>query len=203
MYRFRQYILGILMFGPILTEQCFASDSANSSNQAASGKNDLEEAVAIGVTAGLLSGVGFSYREFDREGDGHHVGGIFFGDKSDVFVSVGYERLNRISRYDQSALYWYWGGSLYYTYWDSYDCTPVEEKPEEGAANAAVTCKEEPEHTYRFSAGPGLSFEYGMNKGLSVALELPLALSYDWTPPRSTSGLSIFPVPSIVVQYRL
>ena len=86
------------------------------SQSEAKSHSDEDQAVAIGVTAGLLSGVGFSYREFDLQGDGHHIGGIFFGDKSDLFVSVGYERLYRISRYEQSALYWYWGGSVYYTY---------------------------------------------------------------------------------------
>ncbi len=156
---------------------------------------------ALGVTAGLLSGIGFSYRAYDALGDAHHVGGVVYGDENMAFVSTGFERLYRISSYEQSALYWYWGISLYYTYVANESF--CEKDKSASTPDNTVTCSERASSEYRLSAGPGLSFEYGLTKGLSIAAELPLALSVGFTSRDEDRSFSLYPIPSIVLQYRL
>jgi hypothetical protein len=182
--------------GVVVALASVSGAGAARAEEAAAKATAASDQTAIGVTAGLLSGVGFAWRKYYTDGTVNHLGGIAFGDKTSAFANVGYERHTLMASYGESALYSYWGASVYYSDFESMNC-------DDDATKDTVRCERGRERMARVSAGPGLSFVYGVSKGLSAALELPLALSYSYTITTKEGLLSVFPVPAVVLQYRL
>ena len=178
------------------------SVSARAESEGDSGVSEVVQpasGAAVGITAGLLTGVGFSYRDYSDPDTVKHYGGIFYGDKETFFINFAHERLYPLSRHGKSTLSWFWCSSIYYTFEKFRYC---EEKNEESGEIEFKQCAANASD-YRISFGPGLSFEIGTTKGMSLVLELPLSLSYSFVTPTEESGLSVYPIPAIVCQYHL
>jgi hypothetical protein len=154
---------------------------------------------AIGITAGLLTGIGFSYRDYSDLNQVKHFGGIFYGDDETFFVNFAHERLYPLARHGSSSFSWFLGSSVYYTFSKNSVCESKNKETGELEFNSCEVNSSD----YRISVGPGLSFELGIRKGMSLVLELPLSLSYSFSSQSKESGISVYPIPAIVWQYHL
>ncbi len=143
---------------------------------------------ALGITAGLISGLGFVYRRYaSDESVAHHFGGVAFLDNQTGFFNFGYEYLAYIAQYDKSRLAWVTGVSNFF-------------------ANDSF------ERWNLFSVGSGIALENGEKRGISVVFELPLSFSADYTKVRAQSAATeetkdgvkfkLQPIPSLMLIYR-
>ncbi len=120
----------------------------------------------IAFTAGMLSGMGFAYRLYETHDKAHHIAGIMFGDTNSFESNLGYMNLNKMREYENSALYWLWGGSVFYA-----------------------------THKKSINVGSGFGMEFWLKPtGVRLAFELPLTVSTSFFDNETNFG--IWPIPS-------
>lgn len=153
----------------------------------------------LGVTAGLLSGLGFSYRQYFMDKIGYKISGIAFFDQSQMFSDIGLQGMVVISENSWLRFYALAGISNFTTrrtsnsnYNDNpqpmnnYDYNNVFIPPRYSSNT----------ETYN-SIGAGIGIELGrQEQGISVALELPLTFSF-----RNLSLYSFYPIPQLSLLY--
>ncbi len=97
----------------------FASETSQMTESAAVSdrKSDAEKTKrAVGVTAGLISGVGFAFRAYsDNEENAHHFGGVAFAQPNEVSFNLGYEYLSYLAQFGKSRLAWFTGVSNFFS----------------------------------------------------------------------------------------
>ncbi len=143
---------------------------------------------AIGVSAGLLSGIGFAYRTYaPDEESANHFGGIAYGDDQTLFFNLAYEHLNYLSQFGKSRLAWFSGVSNFFLHDTS--------------------------ETWNLSSvGAGIAFEYGEKKGFNLIFELPLSFGVEYQKIPASSQLDkansenikfkMSPIPAGMLLYR-
>ena len=155
-----------------------------------------QDNIAIGVGAGLLSGIGFIFRSYSpNNSNAHHFGGIVYGQKNNFEINLSYQRLNLISKFEESKLYFFVGGSTFYSYSKNDYYTQLPDKL------GNIPSRETETVDKIVNLGIGLSFEYGGNKGLNYIFELPLSLQMSLD--NSNNDFRIYPIPSVILQYRI
>ncbi len=164
--------------------------------------NEIEEEKnykGIGITAGLLSGLGFSYRQYFGDKFGVKATGMGYFDQTHTFGNLGIQGMYVLSENDWLRFYALIGISNFstrrnnynnYSY-PSYDSSPPDKDyvyiPSRVSSNV---------ETYN-SIGAGIGIELGrLSQGLSFAIELPLLATF-----RNTTINSFYPVPSLSVIY--
>jgi hypothetical protein len=143
---------------------------------------------AVGVTAGLISGVGFAFRTYsDNEENAHHFGGVAFAQQQEVFFNLGYEYLSYLAQFGKSRLAWFTGMSNFFSRdaFETWNLTNI---------------------------GTGIAFEYGEKKGFNVAFELPLSVGVRYqkngqlpaSGEQDADGVSyqMLPIPAVMLLYR-
>ena len=137
----------------------------------------------LGLCAGMVSGHGFSYRYFPREGWGWNLGGLYVKSEDFSYFKLGVEPLYILHRDRRTALYLV-GGISYLalhsvnedSYWDWQTDSWVIDKRREGEQGIAV--------------GFGLGYAVGVER-IWASLELVLAGYHD----------SFWPYPQFAVHY--
>jgi len=156
-----------------------------------------ESQTAVGLTAGLLSGVGFAFRQYQPGGEtAYHIGGLAYGSTDSHFFNIGVEWLKKMSEFDTSRLFWFVGSSFYQSFRRHEDCSHLRHNQDTPMEMRRCSSKHQ-----QISAGGGLSFEYGATQGLSIVAELPLALRVPLD--EGFRKASILPIPALILQYRL
>jgi len=152
----------------------------------------------VGATVGLLSGAGFTYREFFADKFGYKATGIYFFDTSSSYWDVGLQGMWVVNETDWLRLYLlggvsHFGSRRYSNYYYS------ESSPVLDSDNVYIP----PKQTYSSGGdtynniGVGLGIEFWrQNNGVSLALELPLVLSF-----RNFQLNSFYPVPQLSLIY--
>lgn len=147
----------------------------------------------FGMTAGMISGVGLSYRRFFSDTQGMQVGGIVFADNDSAHFNIGAEFLQTIHQSEKTRFYGLAGASMFYNgdNYAEYDPNTGTELPSEWHWD----------RFYNFGAGIGLEMYLG---NVGISLELPISVSFDYD--RTTDGLafdSIYPIPNLSIIYYL
>jgi hypothetical protein len=147
----------------------------------------------LGFTAGLLSGVGIAYRRHFASRWGVQVGGVAFGDKSNLFLSVGVNVMRTLSLTQRIRFYAVFGASTFYSGSEGYTyrtdcgistdpkaCDPVDT----GWQNSAS-----------LNFGAGIGMEFLLAKNLGLALELPITMMLDINDQGVEFG-RVYPIPT-------
>ncbi len=173
----------------------------------------------LGISAGAISGVGFSYRQFFYENYGFKTSAVIYMDDNQNFFNAGLQGIKVLSGNDWLRFYAIGGLSdfsfKYYTY--IYDPVPPEPEPKTTANNGTVTATPAPTEPVKtekpinpkppekkvvfdtyVNLGAGIGIEIGRKEqGLSLAIELPLVLSI-----KNYNKINfIYPIPQISLIY--
>ena len=156
----------------------------------------LESGNGLGFTAGLLSGVGIAYRRHFANKWGVQVGGIAFGDRSNLFASVGVNVMRTLSMTQKVRFYAVFGASTFYTGSEGYDYSTIPAD----CYNSADPKACEPTamgwvNSASLNFGAGLGMEFMLAKNLGLAIELPITVMLDI----NDSGLAfgrVYPIPT-------
>jgi hypothetical protein len=152
-------------------------------------KSDAEKTKrAVGVTAGLISGVGFAFRAYsDNEENAHHFGGVAFAQPNEVSFNLGYEYLSYLAQFGKSRLAWFTGVSNFFS-------------------------RDDFETWNLTNFGTGIAFEYGEKRGFNVAFELPLSVGVRYQKDRQlpfsgerdadSISYQMLPIPAVMLLYR-
>jgi hypothetical protein len=146
----------------------------------------------LGFTAGPVGGIGFAWRRFDEDGAGWQIGGLAVGDRSDVTVILGVQRMHTMRVRRDSRLYTLFG-AMHIRDVDEFDAivAPATFPP---GPPTAIRVRNDNSST---NIGGGLGMSFGDSDGLTVALELPLVLHFD--EDFDFDGLA--PIPQIALVY--
>jgi hypothetical protein len=153
----------------------------------------------LGVTAGLLSGVGFSYRQYFNDNLGFKVSGVAFFDQNQMFADIGLQGMYVFSENNWLRFYALGGVSNYTTKRPSYNNYPYPVPPSDNNSyDSVVIPSRYSSNTDTFnSIGAGIGIELGRQaQGLSLALELPLIVSF-----RNLTLFSFYPIPQLSILY--
>jgi hypothetical protein len=167
----------------------------------------------LGISAGAISGVGFSYRQFFYENYGFKTSAVIYMDDNQNFFNVGLQGIKVLSGNDWLRFYAIGGLSdfsfKYYSY--IYDQVPPVPEPKTTTNNGTTTAPataekpiepKPPEKKVVFDTyvnlGAGIGIEIGRKEqGLSLAIELPLVLSI-----KNYNKINfIYPIPQISLIY--
>ncbi|RZK01668.1 MAG: hypothetical protein EOO43_24110 [Flavobacterium sp.] len=148
----------------------------------------------LGITAGFLSGLGFSYRQYFADRLGFKATGIAFFDQNQTFGNIGLQGMYVLSENDWLRFYGLVGVSNFTTRRANYSYNNPSSTdsdyvyiPSKGSSNFEA---------YN-SVGAGIGIELGrLSQGLSFAIELPVVATF-----RGTSFSSLYPIPSLSVIY--
>lgn len=160
----------------------------------------------LGVSAGAISGVGFSYRQFFGDHYGVKTSAVIYVDDQRSFFDLGLQGLWVLSENDWLRFYVMGGladfavGSTNFrpvaepVLTDSENAVPAVEKP----LPEDLEYEEFRENNNYVNLGAGIGLEIGRKEhGLSLALELPLVFSF-----KNFSKLEyIYPIPQISLIY--
>jgi hypothetical protein len=180
-----------IVLSACLATSAFASDTCQIAETAtvSDKKRDAEKTrQAVGVTAGLISGVGFAFRTYsDNEENAHHFGGVAFAQQQEIFFNLGYEYLTYLAQFGKSRLAWFTGMSNFFS-------------------------RDDFETWNLTNLGTGIAFEYGEKNGFNVAFELPLSVGIRYQKNRrlpdfgeqQADGFSyqMLPIPAVMLLYR-
>lgn len=157
-----------------------------------------------GLTAGLITGLGFAYRRFFTGTHGAQVGGVaLIQQNGNSFANVGAEYLHTISRWQQARLYWLAGASAYYSrqkqyiYRDTVKCPTaslepcVQPDPQEIWVN---------DRYYNFGAGLGIELQKGP---VGFSIELPISMRFRRDSAQGFRFDSLVPIPNVSIVYYL
>ncbi len=73
----------------------------------------LKSVNGLGISAGMVGGLGFSYRYFPREGMGLHTSIIYFGSGENHFFDMAIEPIIMIHNSGRSAVYAVLGAAIF------------------------------------------------------------------------------------------
>ena len=149
----------------------------------------------IGITAGFLSGLGFSYRQYFADRYGVKATGMGFFDQYQTFGNLGIQAMYVFSENSWLRFYGLLGVSNFTTRRNNYT---NYDAPNSNDPNYVYIPSR---GTYNYEAynslGAGIGIELGrLSQGLSFAIELPLVATF-----RNTTLNSFYPVPSLSVIY--
>lgn len=169
------------------------AENADEINEAEQ-KDLIQNYKGLGITAGYLSGLGFTYRQYFADRFGVKVTGLGFFDQYQSFGNIGLQGMYVFSENDWLRFYGLAGVSNFtfkrrdYSYPTSPD--PSSEYvyiPPRGSSN----------YDMYNSFGAGIGIELGrQEQGLSFAIELPIVATF-----KGTNLNSFYPIPSLSVIY--
>lgn len=136
---------------------------------------------AVGIGTGALSGNGFTFRLYHNDQSASHFAGFIVGNSDNLYANVAYEHLFLLTSYKTSRLYWFAGASNH---------TVVEQKLTTSNVNNYL------------AFGPGIGYEWGKEKGFTVAIELPLSFIWAYETSQEVK-LHALPIPSLMLLYRM
>lgn len=164
---------------------------------------------AIGLTAGLITGLGFAYRQFFDNGWGLNVGlaGWVDNPSKSSFANIGAEVMRVLDEGENARFYvlagtsfYYWGEQVYDPgnppAYDPNDPKPTD--PPQGTYSHQDTMR------YNIGAGIGLEWSPGLaakKKNIALAIELPISLMLKQTRGQGVVIDGIRPIPSAAIIY--
>lgn len=150
----------------------------------------------LGFTAGLLSGVGLAYRRHFANKWGVQVGGIAFGDKSSLLLSLGVNVMRTLSMTQKIRFYAVFGASTFYSGSQGYDYAAVPVDCYSSADPKACDPRETGwQNSASLNFGAGIGMEFMLAKNLGLALELPVTVMLDITDTSLVFG-RVYPIPT-------
>lgn len=150
----------------------------------------------LGFTAGLLSGVGLAYRRHFASKWGVQVGGIAFGDKSNLMLSLGVNVMRTLSMTQKIRFYAVFGASTFYSGSQGYDYAAVPVDCHSSADPKACDPRETGwQNSASLNFGAGIGMEFMLAKNLGLALELPVTVMLDITDTSLAFG-RVYPIPT-------
>lgn len=162
--------------------------------------------VGLGVSAGAISGLGFSYREYLSEKIGYKIATVLYNDKDNSFFDAGLQGIYVLSDSDNGWLRFYAIAGVSDFYYKRtnhvYDPVPAPTPTEQNKADLVPTKEIVPrdviETNNYVNFGAGLGLEIGRNKkNLSLSLELPLVIGV-----KNFSKIDYtYPIPQISLIY--
>lgn len=159
---------------------------------------------AAGFTAGLITGLGFAYRQFFANGWGYHVGFGGIGDKNSIDANIGAQVMKVLDETSKARFYLLSGVSTYYS--KSSYTRPVEPyDPNDPSKPTEFETISENRLTYNVGVGLGLEWAPAglANKGVSFSVELPLLIYFDQLNDTGVTfgGLRTIPAASIIYYF--
>jgi len=151
----------------------------------------------VGFTAGLLSGAGFTYREFTGDKFGYKATGIYFFDSYSSYWDIGLQGMWVVHEIDWLRLYLLGGISNFGTkrYNDYSYPVPASSSNDEYVYVPSKNTYSNWDMYNNIGVGLGIEF-WRQNNGVSLALELPLVLSF-----KNLKLNSLYPIPQISLIY--
>ncbi len=162
----------------------------------------------LGISAGAISGVGFSYRQYFYETYGFKASTAGYIDDNQSFFNFGIQGLKELSSNDWLRFY-VLAGISNFSFNNTNYIYPEQTKPSQPTPNTTTSTEptklvvvQDPIKTKVFSNymnfGAGIGLEIGRKEqGLSLALELPLVVSI-----KDFNKLNfIYPIPQISLVY--
>lgn len=175
-------ILSLFASVLLLTSNCFpvlAEDSKVDSNSTVKIEHPVKYS-ALGASAGFISGVGFSYREYLTEKIGYKVSTVVYIDNYLNFMNGGLQGIYVLSDNDWMRFYAIAGvADFNYRRKNTiYDPVPA---PTGDVTKDALIKDSKPKEVLEvynyFNFGGGIGMEIGRSKrNLSLSIELPLAV---------------------------
>jgi hypothetical protein len=157
---------------------------------------ETESGNGLGFTAGLLSGVGLAYRRHFASKWGVQVGGIAFGDKSNLMLSLGVNVMRTLSMTQKIRFYAVFGASTFYSGTQGYDYSGVPVDCYSSADPKACAPRETGwQNSASLNFGAGIGMEFMLAKNLGLALELPVTVMLDITDTSLAFG-RVYPIPT-------
>ena len=151
----------------------------------------------MGVTAGFLSGLGFTYRQYFADRWAYKATGVGFFDQNQTFWNLGLQGMYIISENNWLRFYSLAGISSITT--KRRIGTPIASPPPDNYSYDYVDIPprySSNNETYN-NVGVGIGLEFGrLAPGLSLALELPLIFSF-----RNVTLNSFYPIPQVSLIY--
>lgn len=163
--------------------------------------------MAAGLTAGLLSGIGFAFRQYFDNGWGYHFGFAGYGNKTSVAADIGMEVLRVLDETSKARFYALAGTSIYYSrnqiFIPTEPTTPYDPNNPKSQGPQDGTYTYENSMMYNFGVGIGLEWSPGMlnQKGVAFAIELPLSVTFNQTDRQGLAFDSVLPIPSASIIY--
>ncbi|GIW22155.1 MAG: hypothetical protein KatS3mg068_1162 [Candidatus Sericytochromatia bacterium] len=149
----------------------------------------------LGITLGLLSSMGISYRTFLTEKIGVKATGIGFYDQSQGFWSVGFQGMYVMSENKDTKFYFLAGISNFSSRRTTYYPTPTVSN--NYGEDVFIPRKEDNQPENYLSLGGGIGAEIGtFTPGFTLAVEVPIVFTF-----RNMSLYSLYPIPQISLIY--
>jgi hypothetical protein len=169
---------------------------ANENSEIQEEKESIKNYKGMGISAGFLSGLGFSYRQYFADNYGIKATGMGFFDQYQTFGNIGLQGMYVFSENDWLKFYGLLGVSNFSTRRNNPTYYPAE--PTKGDNEYVyIPPKGTSSIDMYNSVGAGIGIELGrLEQGLSFAIELPLVATF-----RGTTLNSFYPIPSVSVIY--
>lgn len=163
-------------------------------------KTTYQSGKGAGFTAGLLTGLGFAFREFFGNGWGLSIGAGGLSSNGSVDANAGVEIMKVLDEKEKMRFYALMGVSSFYSrtqQWRQTNPDPAHPEYVTGETYFASDA------SYNFGVGLGIEWAPAgfANNGISFAFELPLAVSLKHVESQGVSFLGIRPIPSISIVY--
>jgi len=165
-------------------------------------QTSYQSGMAAGFTAGLLSGLGFAYKQFFGNGWGMAIGfGGISQNGGEVDANIGAELMRILDEKERVRFYALFGVSSFYSRYKEYDYSypsnpehPDYQEPTYHFTNEA---------SYNFGVGLGIEWAPAGFKenGVSFSFELPFAVSLLHKEAQGVSFNGIKPIPSVSIVY--
>lgn len=155
----------------------------------------LQTYKGLGVTLGLLSSIGISYRAFLTEKLGVKATGIGFYDQNQGFWSVGIQGMYVLAENKDTKFYLLGGVSNFSSRRNTYYSIPTQS--DIYGESIFIPRKEDNQLENYLSVGGGIGAEIGtFSPGFSLAVEVPIVFTF-----RNMSLFSLYPIPQISLIY--
>jgi hypothetical protein len=186
-------LLSSLLIITSLSYKVSANESENDENSYKSER--LQSYKGLGVTLGLLSSMGISYRAFLTEKIGVKGTGIGFYDQNQGFWSVGIQGMYVLAENRDTKFYLLGGISNFSSRRTTY--YPVQDRSSVYDENIFIPRKEDNQAENYLSVGGGIGAEIGtFSPGFTLAVEVPVVFTF-----RNMSLFSLYPIPQISLIY--
>lgn len=175
-------------------------------------EEEIERSNSLGFTAGMIAGLGISYRKHFENGMGVHVGAVAFGNEDSVNANLGVQILRTVRKNEKSRLYLLAGSAVFWDRHKEYDYgTPeypeVKYDPETDTKEVYYSENyQEPGmvtvNDYMLNFGLGFGMELAAKQGIGVALEMPITVTFSTQDDSSLSFKQVYPIPALTIFYR-
>ena len=130
----------------------------------------------LGISLGVASGAGFSYRHFN-DTFGYQVNFVAIGTKEDFYVPIGIKAMKLFHNIGFSKAYYFAASSVLLDIGTESETDPI------------------------FSIGGGIGMEYTIKGNLKFSLDLPITIVDIFKTYSNDTRSIIFPIPEISLYY--